>query len=99
MTVTMETPPGTAFDAHAQYLRDIAAIPALTDQEARQLVALLQSPDVGVRKQARNRLVERFQPLVLGIAKRYAPRCQYLQLLDLVQEGTLVSSKRWTHMM
>lgn len=89
MTVTMETPPGATFDAHAQYLREMTAIPALTEQEERQLVARLQSPDIEAVNQTRNRLVEGFQPLVLGIAKRYAPRCQHLQLLDLVQEGNL----------
>jgi RNA polymerase primary sigma factor len=87
--MAMATPPGTAFDAQAQYLREIAAIPSLTDQEERHLVAMLQSPDIELIKHARTRLVECFQPLVLSIAKRYAPRCQHLQLLDLVQEGNL----------
>jgi sigma-70-like protein len=97
--MAMATPPGTAFDAQAQYLREIAAIPSLTDQEERHLVAMLQSPDIELIKHARTRLVECFQPLVLSIAKRYAPRCQHLQLLDLVQEGNLALFRRWTHMM
>jgi RNA polymerase sigma factor (sigma-70 family) len=39
------------------------------------------------QQQARTRLVESYQPLVIGLAKKYAPRCKHLTLLDLVQEG------------
>jgi RNA polymerase sigma factor (sigma-70 family) len=41
------------------------------------------------RQQAQTRLVESYQPLVIGLAKKYAPRCKHLTLLDLVQEGNL----------
>src|SRR5207302_1859299 len=40
-------------------------------------------------RQARDRLVEGFQPLVIHFAKRYHHRVHSLDLLDLVQEGNL----------
>jgi RNA polymerase primary sigma factor len=40
-------------------------------------------------RDARDRLVEAYQIHLLRLARRYAPRCTSLTLLDLVQEGNL----------
>jgi RNA polymerase primary sigma factor len=84
-----------------QYMRQVRWMEALSrDEEA----ALFEQVARGKRErredcprqwvleqaqQARDRLVEGFQPLVIHFAKRYHHRVQSLDLLDLVQEGNL----------
>jgi RNA polymerase sigma factor (sigma-70 family) len=46
-------------------------------------------PEGLLTAEARDRLVVSYQPLVIGIAKRFGPSCTFLSLLDLVQEGNL----------
>ena len=44
---------------------------------------------LSLAKQARDRLVEGYQPLVIHIARRYQARCRSMELLDLIQEGNV----------
>ena len=70
-----------------QYRREVNWIDPLTNEEERQLLRHIgQGEDA---QQAYARLIEGYQPLVLGIARRYARSCRELELLDLVQEGNL----------
>ncbi len=66
-----------------QYTRVVNWIPPLRDEEEAQLLQ-----QIGC-DQARTRLIEGYQGLVLKLAKRYRRHCQELELLDLVQEGNL----------
>jgi RNA polymerase primary sigma factor len=66
-----------------QYIREVKWIPPLTDEEE---ACLLQQIECD---QARVRLIEGYQGLVLKLAKRYRQHCHELELLDLVQEGNL----------
>jgi len=89
------------FGALEQYLREVNAIPQLSDEEERQLLLHIEAgkaeqakscPDDGMlalARSARARLVEGYQALVIGLAKRYLRLCKELELLDLVQEGNL----------
>lgn len=84
-----------------QYLREVNAIPRLSDEEEGQLLLHAEAgkaeqaksyPDDGMlalARSARTRLVEGYQTLVIGLAKRYLRFCKELELLDLVQEGNL----------
>ena len=84
-----------------QYLREANAIPQLLDEEETHLLLHFElgqveqakdCPDTRVlalARSARDRLVEGYQSLVIGLAKRYARLCCELELLDLVQEGNL----------
>src|SRR5215469_252693 len=64
-----------------QYIREVKWIPPLTDEEE---ACLLQQIECD---QARTRLIEGYQALVLKLAKRYRRHCHELEVLDLVQEG------------
>jgi RNA polymerase primary sigma factor len=66
-----------------QYMCVVNWIPPLRDEEEAQLLQ-----QIGC-DQARTRLIEGYQGLVLKLAKRYRRHCQELELLDLVQEGNL----------
>jgi RNA polymerase primary sigma factor len=89
------------FGALEQYLREVNAVPQLSDEEERQLLLHIEAgkaeqakscPDDGMlalARSARARLVEGYQALVIGLAKRYLRLCKELELLDLVQEGNL----------
>ena len=68
-----------------QFRREAQRIPPL--QEAEEL-DLVEQVLCGARD-ARDRLVEAYQIHLLRLARRYAPRCASLTLLDLVQEGNL----------
>jgi RNA polymerase primary sigma factor len=68
-----------------QFRREAQGIPPLQEAEE---VALVVQARHGVRD-ARDRLVEAYQIHLLRLARRYAPRCASLTLLDLVQEGNL----------
>ena len=70
-----------SFSALQQYLRQVKWTPRLTEEEEAQL---LQQPGC---EQARARLVEGYQPMVLGMAKRYQRQVREMELMDLVQEG------------
>jgi RNA polymerase primary sigma factor len=73
------------FSAHELYMREVRHTPHLTsDEEARLLSYLASGKDV---QQSLDRLVAGYQPLVIGLAKRFVRRCQGVELLDLVQDG------------
>jgi RNA polymerase primary sigma factor len=68
-----------------QYMREARRIAQLTtDEETYLLSCISRGNDV---KQARDRLVEGYQPLIIGLAKRFVRDCTHMQLLDFVQEG------------
>ena len=71
--------------AHELYMREVRHTPQLTsDEEARLLSYLASGSDA---QQSRDRLVAGYQPLVIGLAKRFVRHCQGVELLDLVQDG------------
>jgi RNA polymerase sigma factor (sigma-70 family) len=84
-----------------QYLSVVRRIACLTPEEEAELVQCVERgkaerasscPDPQVladAREARNRLVEAFQPLVLALATRWKSYFRRMELLDLVQEGTL----------
>jgi RNA polymerase primary sigma factor len=73
------------FSAHELYMREVRHTPQLTSDEEAQLLSYLASgKDV---QQSLGRLVAGYQPLVIGLAKRFVRRCQGVELLDLVQDG------------
>ena len=71
--------------AHELYMREVRQTPQLTsNEEAQLLLDLASRTDV---PQARERLTAGYQPLVIGLAKRFVRHCQGVELLDLVQDG------------
>ncbi len=84
-----------------QYLRGVKLAAPLLDEEEAQLLRCIEQgkveqakrcPDACVLRaagQACDRLVEGYQPLLLGLARRYVRHCREMELLDLVQEGDL----------
>ena len=71
--------------AHELYMREVRQTPQLTsEEEAQLLLDLASNTDV---PQARERLTAGYQPLVIGLAKRFVRHCQGVELLDLVQDG------------
>jgi len=82
-----------------QYLREVRWIAEMTDEDEACLLELIghgkveqqkPSPDEQVlerARQARERLVEGFQRLVIAIASRYARQFPTLDVNDLIQEG------------
>jgi len=66
-------------------MREVRQTPQLTsNEEAQLLLDLASRTDV---PQARERLMAGYQPLVIGLAKRFVRHCQGVELLDLVQDG------------
>jgi RNA polymerase primary sigma factor len=82
-----------------QYLRGIKLAAPLMEEEEAQLLQSIElgqveqakrCPDASVLRaseQARDRLIEGYQPLLIGLARRYVRHCREMELLDLVQEG------------
>jgi len=78
---------GTSLGALDQYAREVKQASPLMNEEE---VQLLQRINDNVNGQhAFDRLVEGYQPLMIGLARRFVRHCQHLELLDLVQEGNL----------
>lgn len=75
--------------AHDQYLRHVARIPQLSQTEEMQLLWCIKSGSDVDAQQACDRLIEGYQSLMIGLAKRFVRHCQEMELLDLVQEGNL----------
>lgn len=70
-----------------QYMRQVKRTPHLTDEEeARLLKQVAQGRD---GQQARDRLIAGYQPLVIGLAKRFVRNAQDMELLDFIQEGNI----------
>src|SRR5438270_7147698 len=71
--------------AHELYMREVRQTPQLTSDEEAQLLSCLASrKDV---QQSLARLVAGYQPLVIGLAKRFVRHCRGVDLMDLVQDG------------
>jgi RNA polymerase primary sigma factor len=68
-----------------QFRREAQRIPPLQESEELSLIHQVQCGS----RDARDRLVEAYQLHLLRLARRYAPRCASLTVLDLVQEGNL----------
>lgn len=82
--------------AFAQYMREVLSTPQLTGEEEALLLQCIEQANEDVEwsnvahnkmQQARSRLVEGYQPFVIGIAKRYASYSREMNLEDLIQEG------------
>jgi RNA polymerase sigma factor (sigma-70 family) len=71
--------------AYEQYMHEVRQTPQLTsDEEAQLLSDFASGQDV---QQSRAQLVAGYQPLVIGMAKRFVRHCQGVELLDLAQDG------------
>jgi RNA polymerase sigma factor (sigma-70 family) len=68
-----------------QYMCEVKRTEPLTSEEERQLC--LQLAEGIHAQQARDRLVEGCQQMIIGLAKRFVRGCQHMELLDFVQEG------------
>mgnify|MGYP001285328032 CR=1 FL=1 len=76
---------GVSLSAFSQYMREVKRISPLTCDEERQLFEQLAQ---GVNaEQARERLVESCQGMVIGLAKRIARNARHMDFMDFVQEG------------
>ena len=90
-----------ALDAHSQYMRQVRWTAKIDQQEEERLLHCVlcgkqeqcrSVPDQRVlaqARQARDELMERLQPFVLYVARRFLHRFQSMDLLDLVQEANL----------
>jgi RNA polymerase sigma factor (sigma-70 family) len=68
-----------------QYLQEVRWISPLTRDEESSLLSCIEwGKNV---QQARDRLIQGYQPLMIGLAKRFARYCRDMDFLDLVQEG------------
>jgi len=86
MNMLQDQNSGASLSAQDVYLREVRWIPLLTEnEEARLLQCLVSNVDV---QQARDRLVEGYQTLIISLARRFVRHCRHLELLDLVQEGS-----------
>lgn len=84
-----------------QYMRQVRWTVPLTDEEEARLVQCVERgkaerekryPDAGVLDQAqraRDRLVEGYLPIVVGVARKYRYCSRGMEFLDLIQEGNL----------
>src|SRR5438132_603263 len=76
-----------SFTAVDQYMRQVKRVQLLTDdEEVRILLCIASGVNV---QQARDRLVEGYQHVVIKLARRFVRDCCHMELLDFVQEGSL----------
>jgi len=78
---------GTSLTALDQYSREVKRSSPLTNEEEVKLLRCINDNVDGQR--ALDRLVEGYQPLMIGLARRFVRHCQHMELLDLVQEGSI----------
>ncbi len=76
-------------DAVQMYLKKIGQTPLLTQPEEKELAKRSETGD----EEARQRLIQANLRLVVSIAKRYANRSPHLNILDLIQEGSIGLSR------
>lgn len=76
-------------DAVQMYLKKIGQTPLLTPAEEKELAKRAESGD----EEARQHLIQANLRLVVSIAKRYANRSPHLNILDLIQEGSIGLSR------
>ncbi len=72
-------------DSVQMYLREIAKVPLLVQQEEIDLATRIEKGD----DDAKQKLISANLRLVVSIAKKYAYRTPHLTLLDLIQEGNI----------
>lgn len=84
-----------------QYFRGVKTTAPFMQEEEAQLLQRIELGEVEQAKsssnadvlrtseQARDRLIEGYQPLLIGLARRYVRHCREMELLDLVQEGNV----------
>jgi|GEM_PF-2191507 len=87
--------------AKDQYFREMKRIPRLSAEEEQRYLARMArgkteqakpQPDqwrLSLAQDARERLAEAYQPLVVHVARRYTRSCYRLELVDLIQEGNV----------
>jgi RNA polymerase primary sigma factor len=90
-----------SLSAIEQYLREVKQTPPLSDEEEAHLLRCIEQghveqakycPDARMlheARQAQDRLVAGYQPLLISLARRYVRHCREMDLLDLVQEGNV----------
>ncbi len=78
---------GASLSALDQYAREVKHASPLINEEEVQLLRCINDNVDG--QHALDRLVEGYQPLMIGLARRFVRHCQHMELLDLVQEGNL----------
>src|SRR5450755_1096611 len=92
-----EDVPGMSYLAFDQYQREVAWIELLSDEEQdmllRRVARTQQFPENAhyalLARDARARLVEQYQPLVLKMARGWVRFFEGMEVLDLVNEGSL----------
>jgi RNA polymerase nonessential primary-like sigma factor len=75
-------------DALTLFRQSMNTITPLGEEEEQQLIHALDEHRIQ-REKARNRLVEGYQPMLLSLAYRLHGQCRIVEILDLVQEGSL----------
>jgi RNA polymerase sigma factor (sigma-70 family) len=87
-----------AFDQYMRYVRGVAKLSRaeqlhlLAEVEGGKCERAKACPDRHVLEEAsvaRDRLVDEYQTLVIGIARRFERQCHSMELMDLIQEGTI----------
>jgi RNA polymerase primary sigma factor len=88
---------GMSYLAIDQYQREVAWIEPISDAQQELLLARVarakRVPEHAhyalLAGDARDRLVEQYQPLVLRMARRWVRLCKGMEVLDLVNEGSI----------
>lgn len=88
---------GVSLLAFDQYMREVKRLPKLSREEEAELFERIlharREPEnqgkAMLADDARDRLVQRYQYLVIFIARKFHRWCRHLELLDLIQEGNL----------
>src|SRR5579859_4394736 len=83
--------------AKDQYMREVHRVEPATEEEEAQLLGHIERARrdpthqglARLAQQARERLVEVYQPMVIACAYRMARRCHRLEVMDLIQEGNV----------
>ena len=84
----LSSQPAMALAAQDMYMHEVKHISGLTSDEEQRLLAAI-GEGAQDAPTARARMIEGYQPMVIGIAKRHVWGCRFLTLLDLIQEGNV----------
>jgi len=74
-----------SIDSIKLYLKEIGDLPTIKDEEVQQLIRPAKKGNIYARK----KIVEGNLKLVVSIAKKYLQKQKFLDLLDLIDEGTV----------
>jgi len=88
---------GISLMALDQYMREVRKLERLTKEQERVLFERIErarcEPSnqyyVFLAKDARDRIIENYLPMVLAVVKKYVVQCSGMEWLDLVQEGNV----------